>query len=70
MASVAVDTAGAADASHRVAIPYLARPTADELVLPAHDEAARHGVSLVNQATDNREPHNSGHGQHGQPLIR
>ena len=26
-----VDTAGAADASHRVAIPYLARPTADEL---------------------------------------
>ena len=41
MASVAVDTAGAADASHRVAIPYLARPTADELYFRLSDEAAR-----------------------------
>jgi putative membrane protein len=41
MASVAVDTAGAADASHRVAIPYLARPTADELYDRLSDEAAR-----------------------------
>lgn len=41
MASVAVDTAGAADASHRVAIPYLARPTADELYNRLSDEAAR-----------------------------
>ena len=40
MASVAVDTAGAADASHRVAIPYLARPTADELYFRLSDEAA------------------------------
>lgn len=41
MASVAVDTAGAADASHRVAIPYLARSTADELHHRLSDEAAR-----------------------------
>ncbi len=41
MASVAVDTAGAADASHRVAIPYLARPTADELYHRLAGEAAR-----------------------------
>ena len=41
MASVAVDTAGAADASHRVAIPYLARSTADELYLRLAGEAAR-----------------------------
>ena len=41
MASVAVDTAGAADASHRVAIPYLARPTADELYHRIAGEAAR-----------------------------
>jgi putative membrane protein len=41
MASVAVDTAGAADASHRVAIPYLARPIADELYYRLSDEAAR-----------------------------
>ncbi len=41
MASVAVDTAGAAAAAHRVAIPYLARPTADELYHRLSDEAAR-----------------------------
>jgi putative membrane protein len=41
MASVAVDTAGAADASHRVAIPYLARSTADELYHRLAGEAAR-----------------------------
>ena len=41
MASVTVDTAGAADASHRVAIPYLARATADELYHRLAGEAAR-----------------------------
>ncbi len=61
MASVAVDTAGAADASHRVAIPYLARPTADELYLPAQRRSRSHGVSLVTrgrrstQATDDAD---------------
>jgi putative membrane protein len=41
MASVRVDTAGAGDASHRVAIPYLARETADEIYDQLSDEAAR-----------------------------
>jgi putative membrane protein len=41
MASVRVDTAGAADASHRVAIPYLARQTADDLYHRLAGEAAR-----------------------------
>ncbi len=41
MASVAVDTAGAAAAAHRVAIPYLARSTADDLHRRLSDEAAR-----------------------------
>jgi len=41
MASVRVDTAGAGDASHRVDIPYLARPTADDLYRQLSGEAAR-----------------------------
>jgi putative membrane protein len=41
MASVRVDTAGAADAPHRVAIPYLARQTADDLYHRLAGEAAR-----------------------------
>jgi putative membrane protein len=41
MAVVSVDTAGAADASHRVAIPYLARQTADDLYRRLAGEAAR-----------------------------
>ena len=41
MASVRVDTAGAADASHRVDIPYLARRVADELYRRLAGEAAR-----------------------------
>jgi putative membrane protein len=41
MASVRVDTAGAADASHRVVIPYLARETADAVYQRLSDEAAR-----------------------------
>jgi putative membrane protein len=41
MASVSVDTAGAGDASHRVAIPYLARRTADDLYRCLAGEAAR-----------------------------
>ena len=58
MASVAVDTAGAADASHRVAIPYLARQTADELYrrLAAKPHGRRfageHGT-VTSSATDN-----------------
>ncbi len=41
MAIVRVDTAGAANASHRVAIPYLARQTADDLYYRLAGEAAR-----------------------------
>ena len=41
MAIVRVDTAGAADASHRVAIPYLERQTADDLYRRLAGEAAR-----------------------------
>lgn len=41
MASVRVDTAGAANASHRVDIPYLTRRTADELYRRLAGEAAR-----------------------------
>ncbi len=41
MASVRVDTAGAGDASHRVAIPYLGRDTAGEVYEQLSDEAAR-----------------------------
>jgi len=41
MASVGVDTAGAADASHGVDIPYLARRTADDLYRQLAGEAAR-----------------------------
>jgi len=41
MASVRVDTAGAGDASHRVAIPYLGRDTAGEVYAQLSDEAAR-----------------------------
>jgi putative membrane protein len=41
MAGVRVDTAGAGDASHRVDIPYLARPIADDLYRRLAGEAAR-----------------------------
>jgi len=41
MASVSVDTAGAGDASHHVAIPYLGRDTAGEVYEQLSDEAAR-----------------------------
>jgi putative membrane protein len=41
MAGVRVDTAGAADASHRVHIPYLARPVADGLYRRLSADAAR-----------------------------
>jgi putative membrane protein len=41
MASVRVDTAGAGDASHRVAIPYLGRDTAGEVYEQLAGEAAR-----------------------------
>jgi putative membrane protein len=41
MASVSVDTAGAADLSHRVSIPYLARATADRIYEHVAGEAAR-----------------------------
>jgi putative membrane protein len=41
MASVRVDTAGAGDASHRVAIPYLGRDTAAEVYEQLAEEAAR-----------------------------
>jgi putative membrane protein len=41
MASVRVDTAGAGDASHRVAIPYLGRDTANEIYEQLANEAAR-----------------------------
>jgi putative membrane protein len=41
MASVRVDTAGAADATHRVAIPYLGRDTAEAVYDQLSDEAAR-----------------------------
>jgi putative membrane protein len=41
MASIRVDTAGAGNTSHRVAIPYLARTTADALYHQLSGEAAR-----------------------------
>jgi putative membrane protein len=41
MASVRVDTAGAGDASHRVAVPYLGRDTAEAVYQRLSDEAAR-----------------------------
>jgi putative membrane protein len=41
MASVRVDSAGAGDASHRVDVPYLARPTAEELYRQLAGAAAR-----------------------------
>jgi putative membrane protein len=41
MARVAVDSAGAADLSHRVSVPYLARATADALYARLAGEAAR-----------------------------
>ena len=41
MAGVRVDTAGASDASHRVAIPYLGRETAEAIYERLSDEAAR-----------------------------
>jgi membrane protein YdbS with pleckstrin-like domain len=41
MASVAVDTAGAGDLSHRVDVPYLARDVAESLSHRLAAEAAR-----------------------------